>query len=205
MAHDRMVGRDFAWSGVVVIALALAGCGSSGTSQATQTSTAGSPTATAAGTTGGTATSTTAKPKAKVSYPAGGAVDPVFPPGDQAYTLLTQGQCQVLLGKTREWDAKGVANAEGADTVFVYRSASDVCLHQWSDAVRDFEKITKPKPDFGTNCARSEVYKWVGAIIAAHNADPAFDPVFVADGGQSPCASSTTSSTRGPTTSTTTV
>jgi hypothetical protein len=107
--------------------------------------------------------------------------------------MLVQGQCDVLLTKTKKWDAKGVAGSEGADTVFVYRSAAEVCLQRWSDAVRDFDRVTKPAPDFGTNCPRREAYAWVSALIAAHHSDPGFSPVFVAATGRSPCA--TTSST----------
>ena len=127
----------------------------------------------------------------------------MFPPGDQAYTMLVQGQCQALLTKTKEWDAKGVADNEGADTVFVYRSAAEACLKRWGEARQDFDRVTKPKPDFGTNCARNEAYKWVAAVVAARNADPAFDPVFVAAAGRSPCASGTTSTTSASSTTTT--
>ena len=30
---------------------------------------------------------------------------PVFPPNDEAYGMLSQGRCDVLLAKTQEWDA----------------------------------------------------------------------------------------------------
>jgi hypothetical protein len=214
--------------GVALVALGtLSACGSNGTQQGigttvstvaattsvstpvsqTTRTTATTPT-TAARTTAAppsSAATTAAKAKQKVSYPAGGAVDPVFPPGDQAYTMLVQGQCDVLLTKTKEWDTKGVAGSEGADTVFMYRSAAEACLQRWTDAVRDFERVTKPAPDFGTNCARREAYGWVSALIAAYSRDPAFAPVFVAATGQSPCAATTTSSpaTSVPSTSTT--
>src|SRR5213075_3014868 len=113
----------------LAVSLAVAACGGGGKSRSahsalttavsTTTASTTAPTATSVAITSTTArpaTTTTAKPKPKVSYPAGGAVDPVNPPGDPAYTMLVQGNCQTLLAKTKEWDSKGVADAEGADT-----------------------------------------------------------------------------------------
>jgi hypothetical protein len=142
---------------------------------------------------------TTANPRPKVAYPSGGAVDPVFPPGDDAYTMLVKGQCTLLLAKTKEWDAKGVADVEGADTVFIYRSAAEACLQRWTDAVRDFKQVTTAAAQ-SDKCARTEAFKWVSALVAQHGGDAKFAPDFVAGSGRSPCATTTTTTTIPPTT-----
>jgi hypothetical protein len=172
---------------VVTWLLAVAACGS-GTKNTQAASTVTTST-TNHTTTSTTHPSTTAKAKPKVAYPAGGVVDPVFPPGDQAFTMLIEGRCQTLLAKANAWDAS-VVSAEGADTIFVYRSAAEACRHLWADAVRDFGRIAKPEPQL--NCARTEVFKWVAALIKAHQQDPGFDPTFVSASGRSPCTTSST-------------
>ena len=170
----------------------------------TATPTTRSTTATTAATTTTKRPTTTAKPRPKVAYPAGGAVDPVFPPGDDAYGMLVDGRCDVLLTKTQEWDSKGVADVEGQDTVFVYRSAAEACLGRWADAVRDFGRITKPQPALDDNCPRTEAFKWVSALIQSHDKDATFAPVFQRATTKSACASTTTSSSSGTSTSTST-
>jgi hypothetical protein len=178
--------------------LVVAACGSG--SKKTQSASAVTTPTTNQTTTSTKQPSTTAKAKPKVAYPAGGVVDPVFPPGDQAFTMLIEGRCQTLLAKANAWDAS-VVSAEGADTVFVYRSAAEACRHLWADAVRDFDRIAKPQPQL--NCARMEVFKWVAALIKAHQKDPGFDPTFVSPSGRSPCATSSTSTSSTATSSTT--
>jgi hypothetical protein len=150
---------------------------------------------------------TTAKAKPKVAYPAGGAVDPVFPPNDDAYGMLVQGQCAQLLQKVSAWQSQGVVDVEGQDTVFLYRSIAEACLQRWSDAIADFDRLTKPQPVFDSKCGRTEAYKWLAALIAQRKADPAFTPEFVPGTGRSPCATTattTTSTTSRPSTTTST-
>jgi hypothetical protein len=176
---------------------AVAACGSGGsgsetaaTSQTTTSDSSAVPPSTAAPT-----TATTAKPKPKVSYPAGGVVDPVFPPNDEAFGMLVSSQCTVLLAKTKDWDGKDVADVEGPDTVLLYRSAAEACLQRWPDATRDFDHMSKPQPQLKGNCVRGEVYKWLAALIEARRKDPSFTPTFVGSTGRSPCASPPSSTT----------
>ena len=210
MDNSRIRRPGGAGLGLLLCMIAAASaCGSGGsgsqTAATSQTTTSDS-SAVSTSVPPSTKTPTTAKPKPKVAYPAGGVVDPVFPPNDEAFGMLISGQCQVLLSKTQEWDGKQVADVEGQDTVFLYRSAAEACLQRWTDATRDFDRLSKPQPQLKGSCARGEVYKWLAALIQARRQDPSFTPTFVGSTGRSPCATptSTTASTASGSTTTST-
>ena len=189
---------------VVALGLLAAACGGGGGSKSAarirSTSTSESTTSTASTSSTVPATSTsssnsttsqtrppTTKPRPRREYPGGGPTDPVFPPGDEAYALLAQGKCTELLQKTEKWGEQNVADAEGENTIFLYRGAAEACLQRWSDAKRDFERLTKTPPDFSGKCARAEVFKWLTALIHDRAADQGFSPVYVKASRPSPC------------------
>jgi hypothetical protein len=149
-------------------------------------------------TTGSNITNTTSKDQTKkreqAALPAGGPVDQVFPPGDRAYEQLAAGQCDKLRREVDTWDGQGVADAEGQDTIELYRSAADACLHNWTRAIAAFHRIATR--DFGADCARQAVLAWLEPLIASREADADFDPEFVpARGEGSPCPDDDASTT----------
>jgi len=125
------------------------------------------------------------------SYPAGGAVDDVFPPGTPAYTLLASGDCKELLRQIDQGNPEyqpdpskdpvgippwfdSVPELLDEDTYRLYRSAAEACLLQWDLAASDFARISAP-PGFAP---RQRVYEWAAALLADHRADPNFVPDF---------------------------
>jgi len=152
---------------------------------------------------------TTAR-QVRFEYPAGGPVDVIVPPNkDDAYHQLTSDDCQNLLNESRSWQDpdSGVAGVEGDETIYLYRSAAEVCLHQWSQAAADFSHVHGRTSFQRNQCARALVYDWVASLITAWRADPGFSPKFVTSSKTSSCAgttstSSSTSSTSSTSTST---
>ena len=131
-----------------------------------------------------------------VEYPAGGPVDPVFPPNDPAYEWLSGGQCERLLDAVATWSEPvagvSVADNEGPDTIAVYGSAANACLSRWDEAESAFEQVaggltfTESVTDEG-RCARQAVHEWVAGLIEAHREDPNFSPTFVPASRTSQC------------------
>lgn len=134
---------------------------------------------------------TTEKKNSHRSYPAGGAVDDVFPPGTPAYTLLASGDCKELLRQIDHGNPEyqpdpskdpvgippwfdSVPELLDEDTYRLYRSAAEACLLQWDRAASDFAKISAP-PGLAP---RQQVYEWAAALLADHRADPNFVPDF---------------------------
>jgi hypothetical protein len=113
------------WVPVLLAALTLlaTACGGSGSTDARLIdSTSTAPSSGGSGSTSLESTSTT-EARLERDYPAGGPIDPVFPPGDEAYRLLSAGKCDELLTDTDVWVAKGVPAQEGVDTTPLYRGA----------------------------------------------------------------------------------
>jgi hypothetical protein len=127
------------------------------------------------------------------AYPGGGPTDPVFPPGDEAYRLLSEGSCEELFNDTQAWDEQGVADAEGPNTIYLYRSAAEACLARWSEAVANFDRMSNP--EFSDNCARNAVFEWLSRLIDARRADPDFSPIFVRSSERSTCPTEDSNST----------
>jgi hypothetical protein len=133
-----------------------------------------------------------------IEYPAGGPVDPVFPPGHLAYDWLSKGQCQRLLDAVAGWanpepeEIETVAQTEGPDTIAVYESAANACLLRWDEAESAFEQVaggltfTASITDEG-RCARRAVHEWVAGLLEAHREDPNFSPTFVPASRSSQC------------------
>jgi hypothetical protein len=167
---------------LAVFAALVVACGSTSSSaDSSGTSPSGSSGAT-------TPSSSVAVVHPRREYPAGGPTDPVFPPGDQAYALITSNRCTELLDDTTKWDAGGVPGVEGADTTPLYVSAAYVCLGRWDDAQTSYRQIDAAHPDFTNHvCDRTAVLQWVTAMLDERAKDPTFAPVFVASAAPSPC------------------
>lgn len=127
----------------------------------------------------------TTEERKEVALPAGGPVDPVIPPNTPAYELLAAGMCAELQEEVEGWGEE-VVDAEGADTVELYRSAAHGCLGEWDQAVEAFGRIGSP-PDLRDKCPREAVYAWLEPLVEERRADPGFEPEFVASGGAPPC------------------
>jgi hypothetical protein len=132
---------------------------------------------------GGTNGGTTGE-REEVALPAGGPVDPVIPPNTPAYELLAAGMCAELQEEVEGWGEE-VIDAEGADTVELYRSAAHACLGEWDQAVEAFGRIGSP--DLRDKCPREAVYAWLEPLVEARRADPGFEPEFEASGESPPC------------------
>jgi hypothetical protein len=163
--------RRFASTVLIAGALLLASCGEEG-SQVSGDGANG-------------ASEETSEEREEVALPAGGPVDPVIPPNTPAYELLAAGMCAELQEEVEGWGEE-VVDAEGADTVELYRSAAHACLGEWDQAVDAFGRIGS-LPDLRDKCPREAVYAWLEPLVEARRADPGFEPEFVASGGSPPC------------------
>jgi len=114
-------------------------------------------------------------------------VDQVFPPGVDAYGLLSSGRCAELLAFIDEGGGSndpdpwlgGVPN----QIVYLYHSAGEACLSNWTASEQDFNRIDDN--DFSRNCdtaacqqTRQAVYIWTSDLLRDHQADPNFVPDF---------------------------
>lgn len=145
------------------------------------TSTTGSP----------TSSITTMKTRPIREYPAGGPTDQVSPPGHTAYEFLRDGKCQDLLDAAKTWESN-VADVEGQDTIFLYRSAANACLANWKAAKDDFKRLGNPDFSEAGVCkqhARTIVFNWLKELINQHDKDSNFSPVFVKSSKQDLCPS----------------
>lgn len=129
-------------------------------------------------------------------YLPAGVPDQIFPPGDKAYLLLSNGDCGELQRKTDKWSTV-------PDTVTaLYSAAAHACLADWEKARSALQRIdtstlcTDPNTgelygdgsaeDFGRFEApveaceeqRLRVYRWTANLLATHDADPTFVPNF---------------------------
>jgi hypothetical protein len=130
----------------------------------------------------------------------------MFPPGDEAYRMLAEGKCDDLLSAAEEWQkTKGgnsVAEVEGQDSIFLYRSAAEACLGRWDKAFEDFGRMANP-PDLHNKCPRTQIFKWLSKLLDSRKADPGFSPVFVHSSESSPCPTDQPQATPEPTASST--
>lgn len=114
------------------------------------------------------AASSQAPPRVRlVDLPTGGTSDAVFPPGDDPYTLLSDGSCNDLLTMVATWPKQGVPGTD----VSLYRAAGEACLRQW-DASKTDQAAFDAAGGAPTECSKKLVVAWVRALLIAHDADP---------------------------------
>lgn len=101
-----------------------------------------------------------------------GPADPDFI-GGTSYELLTQpGRCQDVLDNIE-------ANSSADEAPFLlYKAAAEACLGNWDQAEADFARYDQSTPVSEGNCGRELVVAWVEQLLAAHDADPGFSPIF---------------------------
>ena len=191
MALQLQRSRGWVPASLMVLILLSGACGSGSDSAGPAPATAPS---IPSGPSASSTTTTASRPERE--YPGGGPTDPVFPPGDQAYALISAGTCAELLDDTKAWVGQDVPDVEGLDTVSLYTGAADACLGRWREAEDALGQIDTATPDFRNNrCEREAVLAWLVALVGEWKRDPTFSPVFVASASPSPCVTDDSTST----------
>lgn len=128
----------------------------------------------------------------------------MFPPGDDAYMLLTTGQCSELLRTAEGWEGRGVPG----DQHLLYRSAARACLGDLDAAAADYQRLQTLTPSFGEDCPEEKdgecplcdrlTLIWLTQVIEAYRSDPELTPVFTTSTAPDPCPGATSPSTTTP-------
>lgn len=130
---------------------------------------------------GGGGTATTRKAQSRVSYPAGGPVDQVVPPQEDAYGPLAAGRCGDLARMVDGWQGQGVDERD----VLLYRGAARACLKQWGPATADYDRLVALNRNL--TCEKRVVFDWLKALVEARRQDPGYDPILVPGSGAPRC------------------
>jgi len=146
----------------------------------------------------GGGTVTTKKAQTKVSYPAGGPVDQVVPPQEDAYGPLAAGRCGDLARMVDGWQGRGVDERD----VLLYRGAARACLKQWGPATADYDRLAALNRNL--SCEKRVVFDWLKALVEARRQDPGYDPILVPGSGAPRCPVRATTTSEAPTKPTTT-
>lgn len=158
-------------------------------------------------------TTTIQKRPRQIAYPSGGARGPVFPPNDPAYEMLRDGPaaCTELLEKITSWGDLPEAGDDNPDQTsltvpltqfYLYRSAAQLCVGRWKEALDDFRSLQALGPTFDASCdawhpedscdrCLAVVHEWTKTVVAEYLKDPAYPPTFVAGAAADQCATGT--------------
>lgn len=142
-----------------------------------------------------TAPPTTKVKVRQVRFPAGGIVDQVVPPGDDAYGILARRQCAELEKTANGWRNQGVDPVN----INLYHGAAAACLFKFDVARADLARLPADlaaNPDVCTDKTRARriVFEFLKTMVALHDADPSLTFQFVNSPPPAPCPKATTTS-----------